>query len=509
MTTTSPAASPPDPDTVEAPARPATAGRASAHPAWSVGPLLLRLHFYAGVLVAPFIAVAAVTGLLFVFSPQLDSVVYDRELHVPVAGATRPLAEQVAAARAAHPAGELATVNPPVNPGDTTRVAFSLEELGDRQHTVFVDPYTNEVRGTLTTWFGETPLMTWLDDLHRNLRLGVVGRNYSELAASWLWVVALGGLWLWLRRLRESRRSNGVPGKANGRGRGWIRRLLLPDLRAGKGVRRTRGWHAATGVWLVIGLLILSATGMTWSRFAGGHFNMALDALDSSRPVVSTDLGGGAPAASGGGHHGAEAAAGDAPAFDPADVDTVLRVARDAGLGGPVDITPPAEAGTAWTVTQTDLRWPVREDKVAVDPANATVTDRLDFADWPLLAQLTSLGVAAHMGYLFGPVNQALLAALAVGVLCVIVWGYRMWWQRRPTRAARRAPVGAPPVRGAWQRLPTRAVVVGIPLAIGVGWALPLLGVSLLAFLAVDLVLGALAARRARRAIPTSPAPAG
>jgi plastocyanin domain-containing protein len=43
------------------------------------------------------------------------------------------------------------------------------------------------------------------------------------------------------------------------------------------------------------------------------------------------------------------------------------------------------------------------------------------------------------------PVNQILLAALALGLLCVIVWGYRMWWQRRPTRADRRALAGTPP----------------------------------------------------------------
>ncbi|CCQ18212.1 PepSY-associated TM helix domain-containing protein [Rhodococcus sp. IEGM 1401] len=71
--------------------------------------------------------------------------------------------------------------------------------------TVFVDPYTAQVRGELTT-FGEwLPVRAWIDELHRNLHLGDLGRNYSELAASWLWVVALGGLVLW------------TPGSANAR----------------------------------------------------------------------------------------------------------------------------------------------------------------------------------------------------------------------------------------------------------------------------------------------------
>ena len=91
-------------------------------------------------------------------------------------------------------------------------------------------------------------------------------------------------------------------------------------------------------------------------------------------------------------------------------------------------------------MTGIDNTWPVGLDRLAVDPATSTVVARSDFADWPLLAKLSKLGVQAHMGVLFGMVNQILLAALAIGLLCVIVWGYRMWWQRRPTRTGRARP---------------------------------------------------------------------
>ncbi|MBL0888735.1 PepSY domain-containing protein [Myceligenerans sp. I2] len=63
---------------------------------------------------------------------------------------------------------------------------------------VFVDPGTGEVRGDLTVYgtSGALPLRTWVDQLHRNLHLGDPGRLYSELAASWLGIVALAGLGL-------------------------------------------------------------------------------------------------------------------------------------------------------------------------------------------------------------------------------------------------------------------------------------------------------------------------
>jgi uncharacterized iron-regulated membrane protein len=448
------------------------------------------MHFYTGVLVAPFLLAAAVTGLAYTAVPQLDQLVYGDQLTVARVGdAVRPLAEQVAAARAAHPNGTLSSIVV----GDdeaTTQVVFSQPELGEKQHTVYVDPYTGQVQGTLTTWWGSTPLTTWLDDLHRNLHLGDVGRHYSEFAASWLWVLALGGVALWWRRQR------GVQGRA--------RRLLLPDLTAKKGVRRTRGWHAATGVWLAVGLLILSATGLTWSRYAGGNFDDALTALNAHRPTLSTSLVGAAPAPAGGHHDGAGKS--DPAVVDPAAADTVLRVARTQGLTGPVEVTLPPDTGSAWSVAQVDNTWPVHLDRVAVDPAAGTVTARSDFADWPLLAKLSKLGVQAHMGILFGLANQILLATLAVGLLCVIMWGYRMWWQRRPTRTDRPALVGIPPARGAWQRLPGWAIAVGVPLVLALGWALPLLGVPLLGFLLIDLIVGAVHRRRGK-ATPTSPAP--
>jgi uncharacterized iron-regulated membrane protein len=266
------------------------------------------------------------------------------------------------------------------------------------------------------------------------------------------------------------------------------------------------GWHGATGIWLLVGLLFLSATGLTWSRHAGGHFTAALDATHSHAPTLDTALPTpttstpGMPGPAGTEHHHSQpGATSRAEAGDQ--VDQVLAVARTDGLHGPVEIAIPAESGTAWTVTQTDKRWPVRLSAAAIDPASGQVTARTRWADYPLPAKLSKLGVAAHMGLLFGLINQILLAALALGLICVIIWGYRMWWQRRPTRdnqTGRRVPLGSPPARGTWRELSKPALIIGILLVAAIGWALPVLGVTLLAFLALDLAL-ALARRRSTR----------
>ncbi|MEU3448216.1 PepSY domain-containing protein [Streptomyces thermolilacinus] len=447
-----------------------------------VRPLLVRLHFYAGVFVAPFLLVAALTGLVYAFAPQLDQLVHGEQLRVEQVGdRPRPLAEQVAAARAAHPEGSLSSVVTPAGPEDTTRVVLSVPELGERQRTVFVDPYTAKVRGELTTSWGATPLTTWLGDLHKNLHLGETGRLYSEVAASWLWVIVAGGLVLWLGRARGQRAKS-------------TRGVLLPD-RAARGVRRTRGFHATTGLSLALGLFFLSATGLTWSQHSGERFERLLDAAKGHPPKLDTLLPGAQPPAeegSGGEHagHGGHGAAGETADPDPAAFDAALATARGAGLGGTVQVTPPADSSSAWVVAQKDDVWPVRYDQVAVDASKGEVTAHARWADYPLLAKLSKLGVQGHMGVLFGIANQIVLAVVALGLILVTLWGYRMWWQRRPTREDRSARLGRAPARGAWRRLPLPVLVAGVPAVAALAWALPVFGCTLLVFLVVDVTVG-------------------
>ncbi|WP_407703233.1 PepSY-associated TM helix domain-containing protein, partial [Streptomyces solincola] len=446
-------------------------------------PLLLRLHFYAGVLIAPLLLVAAASGLLYALSYQAEKVVYRHELTVPAGERTVPLGEQVEAARAAHPDIPVTAVWPSPEPGATTRVLMADPTLAEGVSlAVFVDPYTGEVRGDLPSYgsSGALPLRTWLARLHVDLHLGEPGRNYSEMAASWMWVVALGGLALWIGRRRTARRS-----------------LAVPE-RGLTGRRRTLSWHGTVGLWTVAGLVVLSATGLTWSRYAGENIDAVRSQLGGATPAVSAALDGAAPA--GGGHEGHGDGHGAAAATGPdIGIDRAVAAAEAAGVtGGPIAVTLPAE-GQAYVVKQTDTAFPVHLDSVAVDPADGRITDELRFGDYPLLAKLTRLGIDAHMGVLFGLPNQLALAALMTGLILLILWGYRMWWQRGPVKGRASGP-GRPVRRGAWRRLPAPLLLPLTAVAALTGWFVPMLGLSLLAFLLVDIAVGALARRRGRPA---------
>ncbi|WP_030156205.1 PepSY-associated TM helix domain-containing protein [Streptomyces sp. NRRL S-244] len=473
-------------DAPATPDAPATSDASSKPGAWAaLRPLLLRMHFYAGILIAPLLFLAAATGLLYAGSWQAEKIIYADELTVTRVGeSTVPLSAQLTAARATVPDGKVVGVWPAPDREATTRVIMEVPGLEEGQtRTVFVDPYTAHVNGQLTTEGDALPLRAWLSEFHSSLQLGEFGRNYSELAASWLWVVALGGLALWIGR-RRSRKAL----------------LVLPD-RAATGRRKTLSWHGTVGLWAVVGLVGLSATGLTWSKYAGENIGKLQDGLGGATPSVSAALAPGSDAGSDAhaGHTGHTMPDGTEmpaiPATADIGVDKAVAAARAAGVTHELRVTLPAK-GKGYVIKEQDKQLPVHLDSVAVDPADGRIMDELRFADYPVLAQLTRFGIDLHMGKTFGLANQIALGALAVAVMFLVFWGYRMWWLRRPTKD-RALSAGRAQPRGAWRKVPLTMLLPLAAVTAVVGWFVPLLGISLVAFLAVDVLLGAVAARRA------------
>ncbi|MHC5907419.1 PepSY-associated TM helix domain-containing protein [Streptomyces sp. S6] len=433
-------------------------------------PLALRLHFYAGILVAPFLLVSALTGVLYAASFQVEKAVYDHELTVPVGDTKLPISRQVEAARKAHPEGTVSAVRPSPQDGATTRVLLSGVRGVAPTHTlaVFVDPYTAEVRGALEQYgsTGALPVRTWISEFHRSLHLGENGRLYSEFAASWLWVISLAGVALWFSRRRALRKVRGTTGR-----------------------RRVLGLHGTLGVWVALGFVFLSATGLTWSTYAGESVTELRTSLGQSTPSVSSAVSGGEHS----GHGSASSAGGTGE--HGVGLDKVLAAARAENLGDPVEIVPPADAESAYVVRQIQRSWPEKQDAVAVNPATGEVTDTVRFADYPVLAKLTRWGIDLHTGTLFGLANQIALMLLAIALIVMIVWGYRMWWQR-----GRGSAFGRPIPRGAWAEVPPYVLVPAMAAVAALGYFVPLLGIPLAAFVVVDVVLGEIAHRRKKTA---------
>lgn len=458
-------------------------------PAPELRAFIARLHFYAGLFAGPFILIAALTGTLYVLTPKIEARLYADALRAQTTGTPQPLSAQIEAARS-HLGGDpaVAAIRPAPVPGTTTRVMFRDPTVGPSEtRAVFVDPVSLAVQGSLAVYgtSGTLPFRTTLDYLHRDLMLGDFGRNYSELAASWLFVTAFGGILMWA----------------------WRQRATAPaSARA-----QTRRLHGLMGVWLSVGLIFLALTGLTWSRWAGGNIDLVRGQLGWITPSVSSDLAPAAMATPMGEHAGRhDMAAPDehaghqvtperpaetapaAPETASALAERVLAAARAGGIDSPfVELKPAGKPGKAWLVREYDRAWPTQVDTVAIDPASMGITGRADFATFPLIAKLIRWGVDTHMGILFGLANQIVMAGLGLALMVMTVLGYRIWWLRRP------AP-GTParPLMAAWAALSPLGRLAVALFALATGWALPVLGASLLVFLVVDIARWRLSRRR-------------
>jgi uncharacterized iron-regulated membrane protein len=438
---------------------------------------VLRLHFYVGLFVGPFILVAALSGVLYVLTPQVEAWLYRDQLQANSSGTAQTLSAQAAAARAFVGEGpRLFAVRPAPAPGMTTQIMFAEPGLGDSEsRSIFVDPASLAIQGDLVVYgtSGILPSRTALDYLHRNLLMGEPGRYYSELAASWLWVAALGGVLLWF----------------------WRRGAVQPAGPKARKAFATRRLHGLVGVWIAVGLLFLSATGLTWSKWAGDRIDQFRTTVGWVTPSVSVALGKDVAVAPQGehAHHAAEGHghtashsghAGGHVADPSAQLDRVLAVSRQAGIdSGMLELRPPKTEGQAWLVREYDRQWPTQVDTIAIDPGSMEVTSRADFATFPLVAKLIRWGIDAHMGILFGVANQIFMAGLGIALVVAIVYGYRIWWMRRP------AP-GAMPrtLARAWTHLSAGTRIGVVVAGAAFGWAMPVMGMSLLVFLAVDLL---------------------
>lgn len=417
---------------------------------------LSRLHKFAGVIIAPFLIVAALSGFLYALAPTFEPWIYHDEVTATAQGSPRSLDEQIAAAQRQHPDGTVVRVEPSEDPQETTRVLFDDPTAPNSSyaHAVFVDPVDLHITGELQQYGGSRalPFRTWVSNGHRTLWLGEPGRLYAELAASWLGALSILGLYLWLKRKQRNKKQPSTV-------------LTL---------------HARVGAWLLPGFLFLTVTGLTWSLVAGTSIGKVREELNWKEPSVATSVAeAGASTGVGehAGHSGHAVHAGHAKhtghhdAAELAGAQTALSAARSQGLTGVLEMTPPEKPGDAWGVREARAAFKLRSDAVAVTP-NGEVIDRINSADWPLAAQLTSWLIQLHMGTLFGIYSQVALAALALGLLVVSGAGLWMWWIK-PRRSLPELKI-------------TPAVLAGV---VAYSIIAPLFGASLLIFFLGDWIV--------------------
>ncbi|MBF8999729.1 PepSY domain-containing protein [Vibrio nitrifigilis] len=114
--------------------------------------------------------------------------------------------------------------------------------------------------------------------------------------------------------------------------------------------------------------------------------------------------------------------------------DEIQATARHFGIdANKIEIVPAYQKNQAWMVKEIDRRWPTQVDSVAINPQNLSVISHAEFEKFPLVAKLIRWGIDAHMGVLFGLINQIILALFGISLCCIIVFRLRHVVEKKTT----------------------------------------------------------------------------
>lgn len=373
--------------------------------------LVRLLHAYAGIFIAPFIFIAALTGFFYAATPQIEKNMYKDVLYIEQSNSKeQPLSLQIEKAKQfLSLTSEITEVRPSPAVNQTTRIIFSDSELGLQNEAIFIDPYTLEVKGQLTVYgtSGLLPFRTKLDHLHRDLLLRNWGRFYSELAASWLAVLIFTGFYQWYRRRKASKKN---------------------QIKHNKYIQK----HSTIGLAFFPLLLFVAVTGLTWSEYAGENIRIFRQALSWQTPVLSTSIQAESTSKMVMHHEDHSMVHNHASVqVTSGDFDIALDLARKHGIdASQVQIKPPLKEDQVWSISEIQRSWPTQADSIAIDVSNHNVIDQLYFDDYPLIAKLTRWGVDAHIGILFGWINQLILIIYSLAVCIMILYAYLAWYKR-------------------------------------------------------------------------------
>ncbi|MBT2133039.1 PepSY domain-containing protein [Croceibacterium sp. LX-88] len=414
-----------------------------------------RWHFYAGLFCVPFILWLSVTGGIYLFKPQIESLLYAPYRGVVVeSGPLLTPARIVEAGTAAVPGSVLHKYVLPEDPADAVQL---LVGAGERETRVWVHPQSGEVLHKVAE---EDRLMRVVFRLHGELLAGKWGSALVEIAACWTIVMILTGLFLWWPR--------GGAGLAG---------VVWPRLRRGKRVF-WRDIHAVTGLWVSIGAVFLIASGLPWAtnwsaylrevRAVTGTSALKQDWSSGSEADAAAraqlDMGARAMLDEHAGHHGVTMVH-----EKPTDraLNHVIPQAAELGLAAPVEISPPTAPNGYWLAQSQAANRPERGEAELDDSGALIGRQTFDQRHW--IDRVVGYGVAVHEGAWLGLANQLLNLAILLGLVTLALSSVVLWWRRRPAGKLGTPPASAP-LRHSW-------ALVGA--TVGLALLMPLFGLTL------------------------------
>ncbi|MBB3918971.1 PepSY-associated TM helix domain-containing protein [Rhizobium fabae] len=418
-----------------------------------------RWHFFAGLLVIPFMLNLAITGSLYLFKDEINSTFFGYRYIVQPTGKTLPAARIAEIAASAVPGSTATSYKDPVLPERSAIVTVS----GDAGSTlVFVNPYDGKVLGVV----GSIDEFNYVvKRIHSLAYFGNTANRLIEIAGGFAMVLVVTGIYLWWPR----RQTGGIVSVRGTPGR----RVFWRDL------------HAVTGAFAGVLIFFLAITGMPWSGYWGANANAWLtehglgypvqlwDDVPKSRKITEDIL-----PKSGWIVEKALVPLSDIAAAQsarPIGLDKAVEIAKRLGMAPGFDVAIPSDETGVYTASlyPEDLS---DERTIHIDQYSGKPLIDIAFNQYPLLGRAIEWGINIHQGQEWGRFNQLLMLATCLAIVLSCVTAVVMWWKRRPA-----GRLGVPPMP------PQRSVYYGLWVITGIfAIAFPMSGLAIVVMIAFD-----------------------
>lgn len=382
----------------------------------AVRKLFVRLHRYAGLAMAGFLAIAGLTGSVIAFSTELDAWLNPGLYRIDSVGAPLPLADLAKRVEQSDPRLRVYRIEPALDQRQSALLTVAPRQGTEAQlpyDQVFADPVTGAVLGT-RLWgavrWDRPHLVPFLYKLHYDLHVPAPWGMWLMGAIACLWTLdCFVGLYLTLPRGRRL---------AAGWARAW-------KIKSGTEIFRTSfDVHRAGGLWLWIVLLMLAISSVSLNL----RTEVFTPIVSAFSPLTSSIFDLRAPS---------ELDRTPGLSFD----EVAARARQEAQqLGWAMDLASinyiasydiyavRFDAETFWTG---DFRF------FYLDGSDGRLLDRYVLGDGTAGDVFTVAQFALHSGLIAGLAGRIAICVAGIAVTALSVTGVIIWWLKRSRRACR------------------------------------------------------------------------
>lgn len=393
--------------------------------------IIFWAHLVSGVVAGVVILVMSVTGVLLTYEHQLIERANMKSTSSQTVGEQRITTEQAFAIVESETGQSSSTITLRSNPAAPYEVATGRRDSG------FVDSYTGEFRGTgdqsVRRILG--PISTWHRYIGFNGEGQAIGKAITGAGNVIFLFILVSGIYLWLPKI-------------------WNRASLAMRIWFKKSPANSKvrdyNWHHVFGFWLVLPLIIIVFTAMSFSYPA---VKSSIQSLAGAEPAPR----GGGQGQQGEGGMGApelgavqDGAQAEEPPRPPApapsmvldvpqgvpamSLDALLQNVQNQIQGGWYKITAVAPSGPAapaeMTIAYTNAIQPNQVENWLLNPYTGEVVEKTGWGDKTTAQKADDFVRRGHTGEFYGIAGQT-IAGLVTLFACIMVWtGIALAWRR-------------------------------------------------------------------------------